>query len=384
MAQRKRIGLFFSYDERWIAGTYYILNIINAIKTLEKNKLPEIVIITEDRKSFQKVKEITNFPFLSYQNYPLIFPQYTLWERMVNGIGLKLFNKKVIVKTKQPRIDFLYPNEVDGIHVKEIAKINWIPDLQELYLPELFSEKEIQGRKKFYEEVVLKGDLAVFSSKDSEKDFKKLYPKSRIKTEVVPFAVSHPDFSSLNVSSLLKQYGLPEVYFFVPNQFWAHKNHITVLQALNLMKQDGLIIHIAFSGKELDFRNQDYVQKLKDYVSVNKLEHQVHFLGFLDRKVQLCLMKNARAIVQPSLFEGWSTVVEDAKSLNGYLLLSNIPVHKEQCAKSVTFFNPKDSKALADLLKECLVTAPVIEKIDYEDDIRAFGLKFNSLVEKYS
>ncbi len=39
------------------------------------------------------------------------------------------------------------------------------------------------------------------------------------------------------------------------------------------------------------------------------------FLGFIDRGEQLQLMKNSIAIVQPSLFEGWSTVVEDTKAM---------------------------------------------------------------------
>ena len=157
-----------------------------------------------------------------------------------------------------------------------------------------------------------------------------------------------------------------------------------VLQALQLLKQGGVTIHVAFSGKELDFRNQDYVQKIKEYVTKNKLEEQVHFLGFLDRKVQLCLMKHARAIVQPSLFEGWSTVVEDAKSLNAYLLLSNLPVHKEQCSKNVTFFDPKEPESLAILLKKYSVEKLEIEMIPYDEDIKTFGLKFNSLVAKYT
>ena len=360
------------------------MNIIHGLKSRTEEELPEIVIITEDKESFNKVKSNTAYPFLKFQKYPLEFPTYSLFERLINGIGLKIFGKKFIAKTKQPKIDFLYPNEVEGVNVKGISKINWIPDLQQLYLPELFSEKEIEGRKKFYENVVLKGDLAVFSSKDSEKDFKNLYPNASIQTEVLPFAVTHPDFSKLNIVELLDQYQLPSDYFFAPNQFWAHKNHMVVLEAIHLLNKKGIQLHVAFSGKELDFRNKDYVQKLKNFVREHQLESQVHFLGFLDRKVQLCLMKNAIAIVQPSLFEGWSTVVEDAKALNTFILLSNILVHLEQCTKNATFFNPKDASELASLLQKYIGEAPVVESLNYNEDIRTFGLKFNSLVAKYS
>ncbi len=36
------------------------------------------------------------------------------------------------------------------------------------------------------------------------------------------------------------------------------------------------------------------------------------------------------AVVQPSHFEGWSTLVEDAKTLGKPLFVSNLPVHREQ------------------------------------------------------
>jgi hypothetical protein len=35
-------------------------------------------------------------------------------------------------------------------------------------------------------------------------------------------------------------------------------------------------------------------------------------------------MKNATAIMQPSLFEGWSTVIEDAKSLQVPVIASDL------------------------------------------------------------
>jgi glycosyltransferase involved in cell wall biosynthesis len=51
--------------------------------------------------------------------------------------------------------------------------------------------------------------------------------------------------------------------------------------------------------------------------------------------------------LQPSLFEGWSTTVEEAKSLGKKLLLSDIAVHREQNPPESVFFDPKNSEELA-------------------------------------
>lgn len=46
--------------------------------------------------------------------------------------------------------------------------------------------------------------------------------------------------------------------------------------------------------------------------------------------IKRTLMKHAIAIINPSLFEGGSTTVEEAKSLLKVIILSGIPVHREQ------------------------------------------------------
>ena len=63
-------------------------------------------------------------------------------------------------------------------------------------------------------------------------------------------------------------------------------------------------------------------------------------------------MRQSLAMLQPSLFEGWSTPVEEAKSLGKSIVLSNIPVHVEQSPPGVRYFDPTDAAALAVCLVE--------------------------------
>jgi glycosyltransferase involved in cell wall biosynthesis len=59
------------------------------------------------------------------------------------------------------------------------------------------------------------------------------------------------------------------------------------------------------------------------------------------------LMRHATAFINPSHFEGWSTSVEEAKSMGKQILLSDLPVHREQCPDRAFFFSPDDPEALA-------------------------------------
>jgi glycosyltransferase involved in cell wall biosynthesis len=59
-------------------------------------------------------------------------------------------------------------------------------------------------------------------------------------------------------------------------------------------------------------------------------------------------------VIQPSLFEGWSTVVEDAKAIGRPLIVSDLPVHKEQTENlaNVWFFPKGSSQRLADVIEQ--------------------------------
>ncbi|MFM6026689.1 MAG: glycosyltransferase, partial [Dolichospermum sp.] len=56
---------------------------------------------------------------------------------------------------------------------------------------------------------------------------------------------------------------------------------------------------------------------------------------------------------QPSLFEGWSTVIEDAKSLGKNLIASDLDVHLEQSPINCRFFNRSSAEELALHMGDC-------------------------------
>jgi glycosyltransferase involved in cell wall biosynthesis len=243
-------------------------------------------------------------------------------------------------------------------------------------MPELFFKRELEGRKHVYNEMITAKSKILFSSNDALQHFKSFYPHAQNKMYVVNFAVTHPKFSHINLEVLNKKYQIQQSYFLVPNQFWIHKNHKVVLEAALLLKNEGVNYKILFTGRENDFRAPEYTQELKQFVFENDLTNMVSFLGFIPREEQLCLMQNSIAIIQPSLFEGWSTVVEDAKAINKRILLSDIPVHREQINENVSFFQPKQPNQLADLMKLNLRNPPNVLSSNYQRNIINFGQGF--------
>ncbi|NEU06800.1 glycosyltransferase family 4 protein [Flavihumibacter sp. R14] len=379
MAERKRIGLTYSYNEGWIGGTYYIENLISALNTLDDKDKPHISLITNYKADFKSVKMRLNYPYISFQRASGEKNQVF---QFVNKVTRRLFNTSVF-NQKISNLDIVFPYHECVQQSLAKKQFHWIADFQEHFTPDYFDTKSIKDRKN--SQIILQASSRhlILSSDNAFQHFQSLYPLYKVKVSVLPFAVTHPDFSTIDFSLLLKKYSLPSQYLICPNQFWKHKNHITILKAVNDLKQQGINITVAFTGNTSDYRNPGYFNELNEYVETNNLNDQIRFLGFIDRLDQLQLMNNAIAVVQPSLFEGWSTVVEDAKSMNKFLLVSDIDIHREQLQNSkAVFFDPLNHEKLAEEIKSILMTEVVptlFEDNSYPLNISEFANKFLSI-----
>jgi glycosyltransferase involved in cell wall biosynthesis len=284
---------------------------------------------------------------------------------------------------KKIKLDWVFPLygvPQDLQHIKEL--IFWIPDFQEKYLPNFFSPEEVKNRQSCYENMAALNYPIVFSSQSASNDFNTFFPDAKNKRRVLQFAVVHPDLMLKHIDEVKSFYGIEGNYFFSPNQFWQHKNQIAIIEAAKILKDKGIAVKIIFTGKEHDYRNPDYTTDLKQKVSEYGLENEIVFLGFIDRIDQLILMKNAQAIIQPSLFEGWSTVIEDAKALNQTLIVSNIPVHQEQLGGKGYYFSPNNYNELANRIVEVMENPlnKLRYDLDYSENIKKFALNLKSLI----
>ena len=163
---------------------------------------------------------------------------------------------------------------------------------------------------------------------------------------------------------------MPNSYFIISNQFHKHKNHKVVFQAIAHLKEQGKIINLVLTGKLPDDSKSSYVNELRKILDKNDLNNQVTFLGVIPRDMQLSVMRHADAIIQPSLFEGWSTVIEDAISLQKPVICSNLSVNVEQLKEKGTYFSAHNYRELSEILISrnfSLIETPIYES--YEDRV---------------
>jgi glycosyltransferase involved in cell wall biosynthesis len=382
MAKQIRVGIIYSYNENWIGGTYYIQNLISALNYLPENRKPEIVIFTKTQKEFEELKNSTAYKFLYRTDY---LRKLSFLQKAINKIS-RIISKKNIFSVFQIGIDVVFPAVYENKFNTNQNFLYWIPDFQEHYLPSFFSADELSSRKNSQMDIVKKAQYIVFSSICAKNDFNKFYPQNNLLQYVLPFAVMHPILDENNSVNIQAKYKIPHKYFICCNQFWKHKNHQVILQAVFELKKKNIIINIVFTGKEYDYRNPAYTDDLKKKIDSFKIKDQIFFLGFISRVDQLMLMKNSIAIIQPSLFEGWSTVVEDAKAINKTIIASNIPVHYEQLNSYDLkyFFDPYSASELANNIMNAETNVAAMLDYDYKPLVKQFGESFYDIIHEIS
>ncbi|MDE6498664.1 MAG: glycosyltransferase family 4 protein [Muribaculaceae bacterium] len=364
MAARKRLGLIFTVDRKWMGGTYYVLNLIYALSTLPDAEKPEIVLLCKSEEDYRLAVEYTGYPYLSFRKSQ---KKMNTLSRALNKLSRVIFHRNLIPVLRNVRgLDYIFP--IIGPHqiVKGAKNIAWIPDFQHIRLPHLFSEKEILHRDRVNNTLRNKNLPIVFSSNDAKHDFCDSYNCDADNPNLFLYRfASKPPVIPPAADEVLQKYGVQAGgYFICSNQFWVHKNHAVLFEAVKILKERGLKIKLLCTGNNVDYRSREHYSGLEEFVNKNGLQDSIKLLGLIDRNEQLTLMARSRAVIQPSLFEGWNTSVEEAKSLNKLLILSDLAVHKEQCLRNALFFKRDDPADLADKIQE--VAENEIEVVDNE------------------
>ena len=235
----------------------------------------------------------------------------------------------------------------------EARTIGWIPDFQHVHLPQFFGAADLEQRNITFGRLAEKATAVMLSSHAASNDFAAFAPKQAHKARVVPFP-SLLAFHSLDPDPVATRtkFNLPEKFALVANQFWAHKNHALVIDALARLRKTNVNVPVVMTGLPSDHRdpaNKNFSSLLQSIATAG-LNSQVTILGLVSYNDLVNLMRTAALVIQPSRFEGWSTVVQDVVALGRPLLCSDIDVHREQVPKALGFFPTDRADVLAELL----------------------------------
>lgn len=229
--------------------------------------------------------------------------------------------------------------------------LTWLPDFQHRGLPDQFTWARRGLREGLYRLCIRSSDAILLSSQDARSTLRSLPPPyGNAPVHVVPFTPTLTLQSAQRVQDVLTRHRLRPGFAYLPNQFWHHKNHALALTAVARLAAQGWQGQLVLSGARFDHRGPGQHAALDAQIADLTARGCVRDLGALPRADVISLFQACGAVINPSRFEGRASTVEEALALGVPLLLSDLPIHREQAGPNARYFDVDDPQGLADAI----------------------------------
>ncbi len=344
MSDKPKVGILI--QTRLEDGGIYHYSEAMVYSLLEtKNSDCEFVLFhSQDDKRFVSVdceKRLLNFAkgrnkFLSY--IAMVLNIRTSF--LINTETKKMFSdiKALFV----PNILF-YP-----VFSLPIPFVMTIHDLQERNFPQYFSWKEKIKRAIVNRALSRVATFLICESIAIQRDLIKYLKVPSEKIKVLPenirptMAMNSPDSES---QKLENEVNIKRAFILYPAQFWPHKNHMTLLEALANMKQPIDLICVGHKNEGL--------KKIQSKANELNISEYIHLMGFVSDSVLVQLYKKAELVVIPSLYESISLPIEEAKSHKQAVCCSGFlgEIHK---VPAKMCFDPRSKKDMQSVIERAL------------------------------
>lgn len=379
-----RVGFVITASSQWLAVVQYYRNLWNAI-ALAGEDLEPVALVGEkfDLGVMAGVAddiEVQRSPWLDART-----PRWAARVALRHSPAAHLPLERVLGRHG---IDVMSHSGPLG-RFATTPTLSWIPDFQHVRLPEMFDRRERRLRDRGFRHACRHSDRLLASSEDALSDLADFDPGTVPKARVLRFVADPVPIEELPaLAELETAYGFSGPYLHLPNQFWKHKNHRVVIEAVARLRDRGTPALVLATGGTGDYRWPGHCDELVAQIERLAVGEHFRILGSVPYPHVAALMHHARAVVNPSLFEGWSTTVEEAKSTGARMVLSDLAVHREQDPPDGIFFARHDADACAEALYRAWQENDADLKLQRETEAqtalperrRAFGAAYAQIV----
>lgn len=224
-------------------------------------------------------------------------------------------------------------------------------DLMHRYLtefPEISSPDIYKSRERSYTNIARYARMIFVDSEVGRQQMLECYgTQADLAGRVYPLPFIAPDYVYESVGKApYPRPDVPEKYIFYPAQFWKHKNHGRLLEALARLNGEDIHVHLVCSGTGKNGYD-DVCGQIKEL----QLEEQVTILGYVSNEEMVALYQHARALVMPT-FGGPTNIPQlEAFVIGCPVATSRIFGIPEQVGEAALLFDPADVDEIAECVK---------------------------------
>jgi glycosyltransferase involved in cell wall biosynthesis len=222
-------------------------------------------------------------------------------------------------------------------------------DLQHVHYPEFFGDEERRERDLFYRALCRQARVVVTPTRWAAEDVIANLDVARRKVAIVPGAsplAVYAEPTEEDLARVRAEYDLPDAFVLYPAQTWPHKNHLALVDALALLAAEGVQIPAVCAGWLNDFH-----PRIEERAREAGVADLVRFPGHLLGPDLIAFYRLARALVFPSLFEGWGFPVLEAFEADLPVVCSSTASLAEVVGGAAVTFDPGRPEELARQLR---------------------------------
>jgi glycosyltransferase involved in cell wall biosynthesis len=252
----------------------------------------------------------------------------------------------------------LYPQPTAVSFEAGVPYIMAVHDLQHRLhpeFPEVSADGLWEGREYMFRNGTRRALLVLVDSEVGKEDVLTFYGPYGVTPDMVkvlpflPAPYLSSDVSAGEKDRVRRQYNLPERYLFYPAQFWPHKNHIRIVQALAFLKEERrLEADIVLVGTHDDRLRERTFRQVMSLARKLGLGPRVHYLGYAPDEDMSALYAGAVALVMPTFFGPTNIPPLEAWALGCPVLTSDIRGIREQMGHAAVLVDPASVESIAD------------------------------------
>ena len=271
-----------------------------------------------------------------------------------------------LVREKIDLVYFLSPSGW-ALDLEEINYITTVWDLchrDDPEFPEVRRSRQLEMRDKNYRAVLPRATAVFVDSELGRRNVVRRYGIDEERVHVMPFQAAvttrlYADSNPAVTVDVFEKYQLEMPYVYYPAQFWAHKNHVYLLEGLRVLEDRyGIKVGAIFSGG--DQGNLHYVKYRTHELG---LEDRVRFAGFVANDEVPHLYCQSIALVMPTYFGPTNLPPLEAFSLGVPVLYSDKAGLRDQVGNAGLLMDLNNPESMAGHIKSIVEDAQLRDQL---------------------
>lgn len=349
----KKVGLFLGSVPTDGGAYQYSLSMLAAIVKLSEQGYDTVVVCTNRHWS----------EYLAQHPLPVVFRPNTAFQQLMLkcvkfAVVPLTFWRSICTRVSpiahalvERRCDvWIFPSQDEWAYAAPINALGTIHDLMHRYesrFPEVSGWGKYIRRELHYRKLCKWTKALLVDSQVGKQQVIDSYGAPAAHIFVLPFVAPDYIYAQQQTNDRFDaKYKLPNKFIFYPAQFWQHKNHARLVQAVASLTRDIPDLALVLIGSR-----KNYYHAVRNLVDRLKVTERVHFLDYVPNTDIATLYQRARAMIMPTFFGPTNIPPLEAFATGCPAAVSNIYAMAEQVGDAALLFDPESVSEIAQAIK---------------------------------